>query len=89
MRMGHIVICSLPRPTKFFPHFLINGTIFERKKVTEHEMFFTFPLQLLSETFFILQRTEGDMIKMLTGVHVKYHVSLPDFNENLNFLDRF
>jgi hypothetical protein len=28
MRMRHIVICGLPGPTKFFPRYLINGTIF-------------------------------------------------------------
>jgi len=37
MRVRHIVICGLPRPTIFFPHYLINGTIFE-KKATEHKM---------------------------------------------------
>jgi hypothetical protein len=34
MRMCHIVICSLPRE-----HYLINGTIFEKKKkVVEHNI---------------------------------------------------
>jgi hypothetical protein len=28
--MRHIVICGLPSSTKFFPHYLINGTIFEK-----------------------------------------------------------
>jgi hypothetical protein len=31
MRMRHIVIGGLPRSTIFFPHYLINGTIFENK----------------------------------------------------------
>ena len=31
IRVHHIVICGLPRSTIFFPHYLINGTIFERK----------------------------------------------------------
>jgi hypothetical protein len=39
MRMRHIVICGLPSSTKVFPHYLINGEIFE-KKVTENQMFF-------------------------------------------------
>jgi len=26
------IICGLPHSTTFFPHYLINGTIFERKK---------------------------------------------------------
>ena len=38
MRMRHIVICSLPGSTIFFPHYPINGTILEKKKVTEHKM---------------------------------------------------
>jgi len=33
MRMLHIVIGGLPRSTIFFPHYLINGTILERKKL--------------------------------------------------------
>jgi hypothetical protein len=37
MRTRHI-ICSLPRSKIFFPHYLINGTFFE-KKLTEHTMF--------------------------------------------------
>jgi hypothetical protein len=38
MRMRHIVICYLPRSTIFFQNYLINGTIFGKKKVTEHKM---------------------------------------------------
>ena len=32
MRMRHIVICGLPHSSNIFPHYLTNGTIFERKK---------------------------------------------------------
>ena len=47
-----------------FPHYLIKGTIFEKNKVTEHKTcVFWFSLRLLSETFFILRRTERDVIK--------------------------
>jgi hypothetical protein len=31
MRMRHIVICGLAGSTVFFPHYLINGTILEKK----------------------------------------------------------
>jgi len=51
MRMRLIVICGLPRSIIFFPHFLINGMIFEET------------LQLLPETFLILRWNERDMIK--------------------------
>jgi hypothetical protein len=33
MRMRRIVICDLSRSTKLFSHFLINGTIYEKKNV--------------------------------------------------------
>jgi len=45
-----------------FPHYLINGTILE-KKLLNTERVFWFSLQLLSETFLILRRNERDMIK--------------------------
>ena len=47
MRMPHIVICGLSGYTIFFSHYLINGTIFGKKKVTEHKICFL----LFSTTF--------------------------------------
>jgi len=41
VRMRHIVVCGLPRSTIFFhiiSYYLINGTIFGKKKVIEHKM---------------------------------------------------
>jgi len=32
-RMRHIAICGLPRYTIFFPHYLINRTVFGKKLV--------------------------------------------------------
>ena len=37
MRMRHIVICGLSGSTVFFPHYLINCTILE-KKVSEQKL---------------------------------------------------
>jgi hypothetical protein len=37
MRMRHVATRVLPRSTVFFPHYLINGTIFE-KQIIEHKM---------------------------------------------------
>jgi hypothetical protein len=54
-----------------FPHYLKNGTIFE-KKVVDIKLCFDFPLHLTSETFLILKRTEGDKIKICIGIHAKY-----------------
>jgi hypothetical protein len=64
----------------FFPH-LKNGTIFEKKKLLKMKSAFWFSLQLSSETFLILGRTERDMIKNYIGLHVKYPLFLSDFNE--------
>jgi hypothetical protein len=34
----YIAISVLTRSTTFYPHYLINGAIFGKKKVTEHKM---------------------------------------------------
>jgi len=78
MRMRHTVICGMPRSRIFFR--VINGTIFRRKSYSTQNVFLV-SLQLLSETFPILRRTERDMIKMYIGLHVKYPLFLSDFNE--------
>jgi hypothetical protein len=47
---------------------------------------FRFSLQLLSETFLILSRSERDVIKKMNNDrHVKYQLFLSDFNETLTF----
>jgi hypothetical protein len=46
----------------FFSHYLINGTIFE-KRFLNTKCMVGFSLQFLSETFLILKRIERDMIK--------------------------
>jgi len=64
-----VCLCSLRycllRPARLFgifPHFLINGKIFERKSFMI-KCGFWFSVQILSETFLILRRTEWDMIR--------------------------
>ena len=52
VRLGHIL-----------PHYLINGTIFWKKKTLNRKRMFSFSLQLLSETYLILRRNERGMIK--------------------------
>jgi len=64
----HLFLVSL---YSIFPHYLINGTIFEKKN-TDYKIAVLIFLQLLSETFLNLKRTERDMIKMYIGLDVKY-----------------
>ena len=66
-RNTHAPYCH-PWPAPLYnisPHYLINGTIFERrkKKLPSTKYVFLFSLQLFSETFLILRRYEPDMIK--------------------------
>jgi hypothetical protein len=44
-----------------FTLYIVNGTIFE-KKILNITCVFSFSVQILSETFFILRRTERDMV---------------------------
>ena len=75
MRMRHIVICGLPRST-FFSHFLINSTIFEKKKLLNIKCMFRVSVQLLYDTFFILRRTERDMIENILVYWSSYEVKV-------------
>jgi hypothetical protein len=82
--------CGLPRSTISFPHYLINGTIFE-KKLLNIKFVSWFSLQLLSETFFILRINERDMIKknVYIGLHVKFPLFLSDLKETWHFSKDF
>jgi hypothetical protein len=57
------------------PHYLINGKNKKKKELLNIKCVFRFSLEFLSETFFIIRRTEQDMIKMYIGLHVKYPYS--------------
>jgi len=69
---------------QYFPHYLLNGTISEKKGLLNTKCVLIFST-LLSETFHIQRRNERDMIKMYIGLHVKYPLLLPDFDENWIF----
>jgi len=58
MHMHQIVICGL---SVSFPHYQINCTIFEKRKLLSIKCVFCF-LQHMSETF-LIRRTERGMIK--------------------------
>jgi hypothetical protein len=88
MRMRSTVICTLPGSTIFFSHYLINGMIFEKKKIIEHKMR-AFPLQILSETFLILRRIKRYDQECIYWSSCKMHFMLVRFWINLNFIDSF
>ena len=71
-----------------FPHYLINGTIFS-KKLLETERVLWFPLQILSETFLILRRTERHMLKIVYWSSCKVLLFVSEFNETWIFLTIF
>jgi hypothetical protein len=56
--LSFVACLSLP----YFSHYLINGTIFEKKKVIASEVYVLFFSTPLSETFFIMRKIEGDVI---------------------------
>ena len=85
---AHAPYCQLwPAPLyNIFPHFLINGAIFE-KKLVNTKCVFWFYIQLLSVTFLILRRNERDMI---IYIYIYWSSCKALFLKwNLNFLDRF
>ena len=79
MRMRHIVPWSV-RACNIFPHYLTNGTVFEKKTVIEQIICVLIFLQVLSETFLILRRIEGDEIIILYWSLCKVLVILVLFN---------
>jgi hypothetical protein len=71
-----------------FPHYLINGTI-SGEKLLNIKCVFRFCIKLLSETFVILRRIQGDIIWNGRRSYVKCLLLWSDFNETWNFLHRF
>jgi len=88
---AHTPYCHLwpVRLCNIFPHYLINDNIFEKKKFLNIGCVSHSTLQLLSETFLILIRSERDMIKMHIDLHVQCPLFLSDFNKTWIFLGRF
>jgi hypothetical protein len=64
MRKPRILLSSVASPAvpNFFPHYLLNVTIFGRN-LWNIKCVFCFSLQFLSETFLILRRIKRDIIK--------------------------
>jgi hypothetical protein len=83
-----MVICGLYGSTIFFPHYLINGTIFG-KMLLNIKRVFRFSLQLLSDTFLILRRIQWNIIINVYMSSCKLAVILAKCEWNSNFLDIF
>ena len=60
-----------------------------KKKLLNTKCVFWFSLQLLSETFLVLRRTERDVIKKVNTSSSKVPFILVRFLSNFNFLDSF
>jgi hypothetical protein len=89
---AHAPYCHLwpARLYKIFRHYLINGTILE-KKLLNVKCVFWFSVQFSSETFFILRITQQDMIINVhtSSCKVGLLVILVGFYWNFNFPDRY
>ena len=89
MRSACAILPSVACPAlQYFPHYLINGTIFE-KQLLNTKCVFWFSLQILSEIFFILRRTERDIITNVYWSSLTYPLFLSHFNETWIFSTDF
>jgi hypothetical protein len=85
---AHAPNCHLwiARLYNIFRLYLINCTIFEKKKkLLNTKCVFWLSLHLLSETFLILRRTERDVTKNVYRSECKYRLFLSAFNETWIF----
>ena len=83
--MHYIVICGLPRSTTFFPHCVINGTIFGKQLLNIKCVFFSIFFKTFVCNISQSKKIAQDMIKMYIGLHVMYPLFLSDLNETLIF----
>ena len=70
----------------FFPHYLINGTIFEKIKLLQINMC----VLVFSTNFCCYQKNPGSYFtQMYVSLHVKCPLFLSDFNQTLIFSTAF
>jgi len=82
MQCACAILSSVASPAlQYFPTSSHKQHDFRKKKLLNIKCVFGFSVQLLSETFLILRRTERDMIKNVNWYYVKYRLFFADFNE--------
>jgi hypothetical protein len=88
-RLRHIASHLWPvRQYRIFPHYLIHGTIFEKKKVTECKTCVLI-FSTVFETFLILSSSKRNIIINVRRFSCKVPVILVRFQWNMNFLGSF
>ena len=71
------------------PHYLVNGSTFEKKMLLNIKYVYWFYLQSLSETYLILKRILPDIFIHVCSLHVKYSLFLSDFRKKYIFRTDF
>jgi hypothetical protein len=89
MQCSCVLFSSVACPTlQLFFHLFHKQNDF-RIKLFPIKYVFCFSLQLLSEIFLIIKRTERDMIKLHIGLNANYPLFLWQFNETEIFTPHF
>ena len=89
MRMRHVFISGLAGSTIFFHIISLKARFPGKKKLLNTKCTFWFSLQLLSETFLIIRRTERDIINVNMPVFITLTLFLSDLNETWPFATDF
>jgi hypothetical protein len=91
MRMRRIFVCGLCGSKILFPHYLINGKIFEKKKI-EHEICVLICVLIfsISEIYLYARRTEREIIiNVFRSASCAVIIFFVGFQYSLNFLHTF
>ena len=88
MGMCHIVICDMPRSTKFF-HIFSQTSRFSEKRYWTSNVCFGFLSNCCLKYFSFSEEMSEIWLKKYIGIHVKYPLSLSDFTETWIFATDF
>ena len=80
MECSCAILSSVASPVLHFLQIISKRARFSIN-VFKYKTYVSFSLQILSETFLILRRMKGDMIKNNVGLHLKYAFFFSDFPE--------